>query len=105
MNFGAESYRDLLYWNKLDKSLLTEPPLTMAYSDDEMKEFASHGDFRKLPDIPCHNQAIERNVQITTQSAAAVIGKDKRHQNILSTNASRHKFTKDSNKDDFYSTL
>jgi len=39
------------------------------------------------------------------QPAAAVIGKDKRHQNILSTNASRHKFTKDSNKDDFYSTL
>ena len=49
MNFEAESYRDLLYWNKLDKSLLTEPPLTMAYSDDELKEFASHGDFRKLP--------------------------------------------------------
>ena len=43
----------------------------------------------EVPNYPCHNQAVERNVKLVTEASLSVAGEEARHGLVLSTITSR----------------
>jgi hypothetical protein len=73
LNFQATDYVDLINWQE---SHITEPPLTMNISDEDLKLLVASGNTPVVdfPQFPCHTQAVERCVKLVTEASAAVCG-------------------------------
>lgn len=68
----ATNYYDLIEWSK---EKITEPPVTMKYSDSEItSKIASGGKLLDIEKYPCHTQAVERCVKLVTEASASVCG-------------------------------
>ncbi|GBM96139.1 hypothetical protein AVEN_44796-1 [Araneus ventricosus] len=87
LNFKADDYVHLFDWHSVT---LTEPPLTVSISDNELKEM--------ILDIPveidilrflCYLQAVEHCVKLVTEASAAMCGSDARDGFIRSRITSR----------------
>ena len=87
--------------DKIDQDLVTEPPLTFNYTEEQLISCYTDGSDLPVPDIPCHNQNIERAVGNTTAAVKFAIGHDKQHALILKTNKSRAKLPTNATKKDF----
>lgn len=77
IKFGAKSYYDLIDWRT---TKLTEPPLTMKFSPQDLISIAENGENSDLWQsenfsIPCHTQAVERCVKMVTECSATVTSK------------------------------
>ena len=66
LNFHAEKISELCSWARA-----VEPAVTLDKTDDEIKAFSN------IPlklSVPCHSQAVEREVKLTTEASTAVAG-------------------------------
>lgn len=77
LNLEAQDYIALINWQDYK---ITEPPLTMRYSEHELKEIIAlgcvteDGTIMQFPNFPCHTQAVERCVKLVTEASSAVCG-------------------------------
>ena len=71
LNFAAETYPELINWEVVK---LTEPPLTLDLNEAEL--LAIKETPFKVPNYPCHTQAVERGVKLVSEASAAVIGQE-----------------------------
>ncbi|KAK4883922.1 hypothetical protein RN001_000193 [Aquatica leii] len=86
-NFNADDYFELVSWQSLT---ITEPPLTVKTSDNELQEMISDVPAEiEMLKFPCHSQAVERCVKLVTEASAAVCGYEARDGFIRSRIASR----------------
>ncbi|KAK4875283.1 hypothetical protein RN001_011705 [Aquatica leii] len=86
-NFNADDYFELVSWQSLT---ITEPPLTVKISDNELQEMISDVPAEiEMLKFPCHSQAVERCVKLVTEASAAVCGYEARDGFIRSRIASR----------------
>ena len=85
INFEAWEYPDLIDW---ESEKLSEHPLSMSLTDEQLT--AIKGSPLRVPDYPCHSQAVERAVCLVSETSASVIGQDARdgfiRQRILVSN-------------------
>lgn len=77
IKFGAKNYYTLINWTQTQ---ITEPPLTMKFSLQDLKDIAENGENSVLWQseqitIPCHTQAVERCVKMVTECSAQVTSK------------------------------
>ncbi|GBP46966.1 hypothetical protein EVAR_30998_1 [Eumeta japonica] len=76
LKIDASNYYDLIDWSN---EKITEPPMTMKYSDAEISSVISSGD--KLFEIEkylCHTQAVERCVKLVIEASSSVCGPEAR---------------------------
>ena len=59
LNFNANDYSEIIDWQKC---LLTEPPITVAISDETLEKMILKREVPELNKFPCHTQAVERYV-------------------------------------------
>ncbi|KAK4882474.1 hypothetical protein RN001_005793 [Aquatica leii] len=86
-NLNADDYFELVSWQSLT---ITEPPLTVKISDNELQEMISDVPAEiEMLNFPCHSQAVERCVKLVTEASAAVCGYEARDGFIRSRIASR----------------
>ena len=60
LNFNANDYSEISDWQKC---LLTEPPITVAISDETLEKMILKREVPELNKFPCHTQAVERYVK------------------------------------------
>ena len=101
LNMEAKHYSEMLDWSKMKPSEITEPPLLRKYSDEELKQFSEGLIELEMSQIPCHSQAVERFVALTSSAAISEIGYTKRHANILNKQKSYQKFPSNFKKSHF----
>ena len=101
INFDSKSYVELIDFNSMKKTSITEPPLLFDYSDEKLIECYTKGIDLPVPDITCHSQSGERAVAATTEGVKNAIGPEKVHALLLKMDQSRSEITKDATKSDF----
>lgn len=99
INFNATSYIDLINWQEN----LTEPPLLKNLSDHEFQDIVESGGESKplFLRLPCHTQAVERAVKITTEASISQCTKKSRLGAIKAKLESRNVMPKFETKKDF----
>lgn len=99
INFNATSYIDLIKWEEN----LTEPPLLKNLSEREIQNIVESGGESKslFLKLPCHTQAVERAVRITTESSVSQCTRKSRLGAIKSKLESRKVMPKFETKKDF----
>lgn len=76
LQIDASNYYELIDWSK---EKVTEPPMTMKYSDTEISNMISSKDnLMFLQKLPCHTQAVERCVKLVTEASLSVCGQEAR---------------------------
>ncbi|KAK3909522.1 Transcription antitermination protein NusB [Frankliniella fusca] len=81
INFSARDYPDLIEWKNV-----TPPPALRGITDQELEEAIEDCDFvERLPQFPCHTQAVERTVRFVTQASTKVCGTEARDGLIRNT--------------------
>lgn len=73
LKLDASEYFEPIDWQE---TVITEPPLTMDVTDDDIQQFVKSGgqctiEFGKYS---CHTQSVERSVKIVTEASQAVCG-------------------------------
>ena len=79
LNWDAQSYHELIDFN-VDETDFSSPPIFANYTLDQIEKNQFDEDFFK---IPCHSQAVERAVYLTSIAAETVVGYEDRHGFIL----------------------
>lgn len=97
INFNAKTVSGMINFNLVNVSY---PPLLANVSKDDLKDLYKSDLGKTIAQIPCHSQAVERNVKLVTEAAASVTEKH-RHGFILNTISSRAKMPKFSSKKNF----
>ena len=97
VNFSASNFTELLDWKVED---ITEPPLTMNLSDEEVQGIRSAP--LDMGAFPVHTVAVERAVKVVTEAAGAVVGERQRHGWICSRLRHRQQLPVVSSKKSFY---
>lgn len=85
INFDAENFKDLVYWNSLSNSI-TEPPLTLRYSKRILLAIVENNAF-DFCDYPNHTQAVKRMVKLVTQSSLKYVSHERHYFILNSLNA------------------
>jgi len=80
VNFFASSYLEL---SDMSNSVVSEPPIVRHIQTDHLENLWCDLKFQKQFGFPCHNQAVERHVKITSEAASSVIGNQRRDGYIL----------------------
>ena len=86
LNFESSDYIDMIDWQTCK---LMEPPVTMKFSDEALKNMVDTGEVLGAGKFPCHTQAVERYIKLVTEASAAVCGAESRDGYIQSRLASR----------------
>ena len=73
-----------------ENSFVTEPPLTNSLPNEDLLQCIDQQ--MEVPNYPCHNQAVERNVKLVTEASLSVAGEEARHGMVLFTITSRKKY-------------
>ena len=84
LNWGAENYTQIIDWDLKD---FCEPPITMKFSDDEIRRFYSVP--MVIQNYPSQSQSVERAVKMVSDACKSAYGYEERHQLVLSTQAAR----------------
>ena len=72
-NMNAKHYSELIDWKKVK---ITEPPLTMEYTLQELKNF-------EAPNYDCHSQSVERVVALVSRVSKSSSNLETRMANAL----------------------
>ena len=80
INWNARAYHELIDIDEVDEMDYSSPALLANFSIDQIKKNEFDDDFWR---IPCHSQAVERAVYLTSQAAETVVGYEARHGFIL----------------------
>ena len=64
LNFAASNYIDIVNWQD---TIVTEPPLTQAFFDQEIDTFIRQRHLMQVEKLPCYTQAVERCVKLVTE--------------------------------------
>ena len=70
-----------------ENSSITEPPFTKSFSNEDLHQCMDQQ--MEVANYTCHNQAVERNVNLVTEASFSVAGEEARHGMVLSTITSR----------------
>ena len=97
LNFKAKIYPELIDW---EVAKLTEPPLTLDLNETEL--LAIKETPFKVPDYPCHTQAVERGIKRISEASAAVIGQEAREGFICQRIKERKVLKKFESKKDYF---
>ena len=97
INFKATSYTELI---DLNKAGLTEPPLTLSLSDSQIISFKETP--FKVPNYPCHTQAVKRAVRLVSEASSKVVGQKARDGYIRQRICARKELKKFATKRDFF---
>lgn len=100
LNFDAEEYFSLINWSD---ECLSEPPITQNLKDDEIKDMIKTGSIMKIPNFPCHSQAVERHIKLVTDASVSVCGEKARDGFIRSRLKSRCDMPQFETKRNFFS--
>lgn len=75
LNFNAKDYTELIFWKDV-----TEPPIVKQYTNEDVNLVVQSGGENQLPFVrlPCHTQAVERAVKITTEASISQCTKKSR---------------------------
>jgi hypothetical protein len=68
---------------------VSEPPLTFAFTNNQIRSAIKTGEILSLGDFPNNTQAVERTVKLVTEASSKVIGYERRHYYILNALKSR----------------
>lgn len=103
LNFSATKYEDMIFW---DDTNVSEPPLTIKFSANELKDLAENYSDSIIYDsdqfkLPCHTQAVERCVKIVTEASLKVVGPIRRDGYIRNKIISQKNMPKFASKCDF----
>lgn len=98
LNFEADDYISLINWQQ---SAVTEPPMTKAFSNNELENFITEKHKFDIQKFPCHTQAVERCIKLVTDASLAVCGHHKRDGYIRSVIESRREIPAFNTKRDF----
>ena len=79
LNFKSKRLIDLIDWSK---ELVTEPPLTVCLSREEINKFLDLP--MEVPKWPSHTQSVERLVKKVTEAADNVFSEERRNDYIRS---------------------
>lgn len=103
LNFDAEDYVDLINWNDCE---ITEPPLTMQISSDQLESLIRKEDVLPITfgKFPCHTQAVERCVKLVTEAALKVCTEEARNGYILAKLDARRVLPSFENKSQYYAS-
>lgn len=101
LNFNANSYFGMVNFNNLE---LTVPPMVSNLNKDTLETLYKSDVGKKISQIPCNSQAVERYVKTVTE-AASHVSDSHRHGVILNTLSSRAKIPKFSSKNKFNTVL
>lgn len=102
LNFECSVYYEMAC---LDNN---EPPFTIKFANTELEgcvEKLSESYLHLLKKIPCHTQAVERNIQLVSKVSKQVSGKRSRNQRICATIQSRSVLPKTNSKKDYASYM
>lgn len=72
INFDADDYINLIDWQSCT---ITEPSMTMKYSDSDLQNIIKEKNIPEFLKFPCHTQAVERCVKLVTEASQKVCGK------------------------------
>jgi hypothetical protein len=86
INFNASEYFQMVDLKSMDVS---EPPLTFAFTNNQIRSAIKTGEILSLGDFPNNTQAVERTVKLVTEASSKVIGYERRHYYILNALKSR----------------
>ena len=100
INFKATTYPNLINWKK---TAFTEPPMTLALSDDELRGLVEKP--LLVPFYPCHTQAVERAIKLVTEAAGSVVGAKSRDGYIRQKIKSRKEVCLKGSKQNFFPKL
>jgi len=77
INFDCTDYTAMIDWTTVR---MTEPPITMSMSDDDLREFIREPTTPVVTfgRYPCHTQAVERCIKVVTEASQSVCGKNRR---------------------------
>lgn len=64
INMAAETYVDMIDW----ESPITDPPLMKSISNTDLRSIILNNCNKELFKLPCHTQAVERNVKVYISS-------------------------------------
>lgn len=99
INFDAKEYFNLIDWTEI-----SEPPLTFDIADDELKKMIQKNEeiaTIDFPRFPSHTQAVERSVKLVTEASAAVCGANSRDGFIRARLESRKTMPNFATKSDY----
>ncbi|GBN26634.1 hypothetical protein AVEN_102707-1 [Araneus ventricosus] len=70
-NFKVNQYIDMIDWFKCN---VTEPPITVDLTVEELKSIAENGSVKDLQiyKFPCHTQSVERCIKLVAETASMV---------------------------------
>lgn len=99
INFGASNYIDMINWQQT----ITEPPILKQLTDQEIQQIVQSGGEGELLflRLPCHTQAVERAVKLTTEACTSQCKDSSRFGAIKAKLESRKKMPKFETKRDF----
>lgn len=107
LNFKAQDYTDLVDWSLLSESNLTEPPVVANFSEHELRNLLKDDGtvtnvvFKRIVEMPCHTQSVERCIKLVTESSKKVCGDKNRDGLIRTTLASRASMKSFENKSEY----
>ena len=93
INFDAHNYYGMINWD----DNVTEPPLTKNISTSRILGAIESKVFNieiLFENIPCHTQAVERNIKAVTEVSSRVCGQTERDGTIQTMLTSRKKMPK-----------
>jgi hypothetical protein len=88
LNFDCTDYISIIDW-KNSQTQVTEPPLTMGLTDEEIDSFISSKTIFNFSNYPSHTQAVERHIKLVTEASSSVCSHDAREGFIQARLASR----------------
>ena len=99
LNFKCNSYYEMIVGWTNQKDAITEPPLTMQFTNKQLLNAMATGkclDFGVSPKIPNNTQSVERMVKLVTNASSKYLDYQNRHHFILNSLKARQ-LNEDSN--------
>jgi hypothetical protein len=97
VNFECKDYIDLIDW----RTDVTEPPLTMHFTDEEIENHIENKELYQSPKYPLHTQAVERNIKLVSEVSLLVCSQEARDGVIRNKLASRQRISSFESKQDY----
>lgn len=79
INEKADHYTTLIDW---DNQRIHEPPFTMKFTTDELREWRESDEILYIPPLPCHTQAVEFYVQQVNKAVNKVSTVEKQEAHV-----------------------
>jgi len=100
INFDCTDYTAMIDWTMVR---LTEPPVKMSISDDDLQDFIREPTTPVVAfdRYPCHTQAVVRCIKVVTEASQSVCAKNRRDGFICTRLESRAKMPVFETKRDF----